>query len=76
MLYAKKSRVNLLAQKLLMMEKLTPYVSGILTSIVWLWWFGFRLKPISGDDRANPEIVADFENGQKWYKYDGEPSIC
>ena len=34
---------------------LIPCVSGIWTSLTWLWWFGFRLKPILGYYRATPK---------------------
>ena len=30
-----------------------PTVSGIWTGLTWLWWFGFRLEPISSNDRAD-----------------------
>ena len=38
-----------------------PCLSGILP---WLWWFGFRLEPILGDDQANPKNVAHLKNDQ------------
>ena len=31
---------------------------------IWLWWFDFRLKLISGNDRANPKIVDHVKSGQ------------
>ena len=30
--------------------------------------FGFRLEPISGNDRATLKIVDQIKSGQKWYK--------
>jgi len=44
------------------------YVSEIWTNLTWLWWFGFRLEPISDKDQATAIIVALFKNGQKWHK--------
>jgi len=32
-------------------------VSGIWTSLAWLWWFGFRLDPMSGNDQATPKLM-------------------
>ena len=43
-------------------------VSWIWTSLIWPIWFGFRLKTISGNDLANPKIVAYIKSGQKWHK--------
>ena len=45
-----------------------PCVSRIWTSLTWLWWCGFRLKPISGIDWATQRIVANVKSGQNWHK--------
>ena len=50
------------------LQLLIPCVSGIWTRLTWLWWFGFRLEPISGNDRTVPKIVAHSTSGQKWLK--------
>ena len=36
----------------------SSYVSGIWISLTWLWWFGFRLEPILGNEKASQKIVA------------------
>ena len=44
-------------------------VSGIWKCLAWLRWFGFMLKPVSGNDCAAQKwMVAHFKSSQKWYK--------
>ena len=38
-------------------------VSGIWAR--FKWWFDFRLKPISANDRAAPKYVVCFKNAEK-----------
>ena len=38
-------------------------VSGILAFLTWLWWFGFRLETISGNDQAAQNIVTPIKSG-------------
>ena len=42
-----------------------PCGSRILISFTWLQWFGFRLEPVSGNDRATPKIVVCIKRDQK-----------
>ena len=43
-------------------------VSGIWTSLTWLWGFGLKLKPITSDDYDASKIVAHIEVFKKWHK--------
>ena len=45
-----------------------PFVSGIWASLIWPWWFGFRLKLISANDQLALKDIACFTSGQKWPK--------
>ena len=38
---------------------------GDLDKLYLIWWFDFKLEPISGNDSAAPKIVAQFKSGQK-----------
>ena len=42
-----------------------PCVSGIWTNFTLLWWLGFRLEPISGNDQAPTRTVAHVKSGQE-----------
>ena len=44
------------------------YLSRICTCITWLWWFDFRLEPISDNNRATPKNVTLAKSGPKWNK--------
>ena len=34
--------------------------------LTWFCWFGFRLKPISGNNRPAQETVAHIQSSEKW----------
>ena len=44
-----------------------PWVSGIWTSLTWLWWFafGFMFEPMPNNDQSAPNVVAHVKSGQK-----------
>ena len=41
------------------------WVLGIWTSLPWLWWFGYRQKPIFANDPAASQNTTCFKSGQK-----------
>ena len=44
------------------------FVSGILTSLTWLWSFGFRLEPNFVTTPVASKNTTCFKSGQKWLK--------
>jgi len=41
---------------------------GFGQALLWIWWFGFKLEPISSDGSAASKNTACFIRGQKWLK--------